>query len=164
VHARNTRCFTLDLHSPPGQALLLDLVAMTATRRSTMPSPDDLGLPARVEIREVGLRDGLPIEKPIPTSARPELLGELVAAGGRRVEVTGFVSPRAVPARADAELMAAALDPFPGFPFSALVASPRGAVRALDAGLRDLEYVVSASDEHSRANVGRTISEAPDHR
>jgi hydroxymethylglutaryl-CoA lyase len=123
-------------------------------------TPADLGLPDRVDVREVGLRDGLQIERPIPTEAKLELLAALVRAGARRIEVTGFVSPRAVPALADAETVAAALDEFPDVRFSALVANARGARRALDAGLRDLEYVVSATDGHSQANARRSTAEA----
>jgi hydroxymethylglutaryl-CoA lyase len=44
--------------------------------------------------------------------------------------------------------------------WSALVANPRGAVRAVDAGIADLEYVVSAADSHSRANAGRSTADA----
>jgi len=123
-------------------------------------TPSQLGLPDRLDVREVGLRDGLQIERPIPTEAKLELLAALVEAGARRIEVTGFVSPRAVPALADAEAVAAAVTQFPGVRFSALVANVRGAERALAAGLRDLEYVVSAADGHSQANAGRSTAEA----
>jgi hydroxymethylglutaryl-CoA lyase len=44
--------------------------------------------------------------------------------------------------------------------WSALVANPRGAVRAVDSGVANLEYVVSASDGHSHANAGRSTAEA----
>ncbi len=108
-----------------------------------------------VDIREVGPRDGLQIEEPIPTEAKLEFIDALVATGVRRIEVTSFVSPRAVPSLADAEAVAAQLDRWPGVEFSALVASLNGARRALAAGLTRVEYVVSASDGHSRANVGR---------
>jgi hydroxymethylglutaryl-CoA lyase len=74
--------------------------------------------------------------------------------------VTSFVSPKAVPALADADQVAAELHQFDGVHFSALVANPRGAVRAVDAGIAHLEYVVSASDSHSRANAGRSTAEA----
>jgi hydroxymethylglutaryl-CoA lyase len=70
------------------------------------------------------------------------------------------VSPRAVPALADAAQVAAELSRWGDVHWSALVANPRGAVRAVDAGVAHLEYVVSASDGHSRANAGRTTSEA----
>lgn len=109
-----------------------------------------------VTVRDVAMRDGLQIEEPISTQAKLELLDAIIATGVREVEVTAFVSPTKVPALADAADIAAHLDRFAGdADFSALVASVTGARRALDAGLRTLEYVVSASDAHSRANVGR---------
>ncbi|MEV5652831.1 hydroxymethylglutaryl-CoA lyase [Nocardia sp. NPDC052254] len=113
-----------------------------------------------VEIREVGPRDGLQIEDPIPTEAKLEFIDALVATGVRRVEVTSFVSPRAIPALADAEAVAAQLNRWPGVEFSALVAGLGGVRRALAAGVNGLEYVVSASDGHSRANVGRDSAES----
>ena len=118
------------------------------------------GLPEHVTIREVALRDGLQIEAPIPLSAKLELLAAIAATGVREVEATAFVSPSKVPALADAPDLAAALSDYPDIEFSALVASPNGAKRAIAAGLRSLEYVVSAADGHSRANVGRSSAEA----
>ena len=117
-------------------------------------------LPEHVTIREVCLRDGLQIEDPIPLSAKIELLEAVVATGVREIEATAFVSPSKVPALADAAELAAALTAFPDVTFSALVASANGAKRAIAAGLGSVEYVVSASDGHSRANVGRSTSEA----
>lgn len=117
-------------------------------------------LPAHVTIREVALRDGLQIEAPIPLSAKLDLLAAIAATGVREVEATAFVSPTKVPALADAPELAARLSDYPDIEFSALVASPNGARRAIAAGLRSLEYVVSAADGHSRANVGRSSAEA----
>ncbi|CAJ1507194.1 hydroxymethylglutaryl-CoA lyase [[Mycobacterium] burgundiense] len=117
-------------------------------------------LPAHVTIREVCLRDGLQIEEPISLAAKIELLEAVVATGVREVEATAFVSPSKVPALADAEQFATELKRFDGVEFSALVASPNGARRALAAGLNSIEYVVSAADSHSRANVGRGTAEA----
>ncbi|MFM9032789.1 MAG: hydroxymethylglutaryl-CoA lyase [Mycobacterium sp.] len=113
-----------------------------------------------VTIREVALRDGLQIEAPIPLPAKLELLAAIAATGVREVEATAFVSPSKVPAMADAAELAAALGDYPEIDFSALVASPNGAHRAIAAGFRSVEYVVSASDGHSRANVGRSSAEA----
>ncbi|HEY5840601.1 MAG TPA: hydroxymethylglutaryl-CoA lyase [Mycobacterium sp.] len=113
-----------------------------------------------VTIREVCLRDGLQIEEPIPLSAKLELLEAVVATGVREVEATAFVSPSKVPALADAEELAAELKRFDTVEFSALVASANGAKRAIAAGLNSIEYVVSAADAHSRANVGRSTAEA----
>lgn len=117
-------------------------------------------LPAHVDIRDVSLRDGLQIERPIPLSAKLELLAAVAATGVREMEATAFVSPSKVPALADAAELAAELPQFPAIEFSALVASPNGAKRAIAAGLRSVEYVVSAADGHSRANVGRSSAEA----
>lgn len=117
-------------------------------------------LPSHVDIRDVSLRDGLQIEDPIPLSAKLELLAAIAATGVREMEATAFVSPSKVPALADAAELAAELHNFGDIEFSALVASPNGAKRAIAAGLRSIEYVVSAADGHSRANVGRTSAEA----
>lgn len=113
-----------------------------------------------VDIREVALRDGLQIETPIPLSAKLELLAAVAATGVREVEVTAFVSPTKVPSMADAAELAAHLHDYPDIEFSALVASPNGAKRAVAAGLRSIEYVVAADDTFSKANVGRTSAEA----
>ena len=117
-------------------------------------------IPRKVDIREVCLRDGLQIEAAIPLSAKVAILEAIVATGVREVEATAFVSPSKVPALADAAELAAELYRFPDVEFSALVASPNGAKRAIAAGLNSIEYVVSASDAHSRANVGRDTAEA----
>lgn len=121
-----------------------------------------MNLPASVNIREVGPRDGLQIEAPVPTEAKIEMITALAATGVRRIEATSFVSPRAVPALADAEAVAAAVTSWPDVRWSALVASVGGARRAVASGITDLEYVISAADAHSLANVGRTTQESVD--
>lgn len=117
-------------------------------------------IPSQVSIREVAMRDGLQIEQPIPLRAKLELLDAIAATGVREVEVTSFVSPTKVPALADAAELAAELWRYPDLEFSALVASPGGAARAVAAGLTSIEYVVCASDSFSSANVGRPTAEA----
>jgi hydroxymethylglutaryl-CoA lyase len=117
-------------------------------------------LPQHVDIRDVSLRDGLQIEDPIPLSAKLELLAAVAATGVREMEATAFVSPSKVPALADAAELAAELPNFDDIEFSALVASPNGAKRAIAAGLHSIEYVVSAADGHSRSNVGRSTAES----
>lgn len=119
-----------------------------------------LRLPAAVDIREVGLRDGLQLEDPITTEHKLAILDAIAATGVRRVEVTSFVSPSAVPALADAEQVVAELKRWPNLHFSALVAGRGGARRAVAAGMSNLEYVVSASDGHSLANARRTTDQA----
>ena len=123
-------------------------------------SPAWPALPPSITVREVGLRDGLQLERPIPTDSKLELLANLIDAGVRRIEVTSFVSARAVPQLADAEQVAAELHNWPHVAFSALVANTRGAYRAIDAGIPHVEHVVSAADGHSNANVGRPTADA----
>ena len=60
------------------------------------------GLPGTVDVREVGPRDGLQPERPVPAADRARLVEALVDAGVRHVEVAAFVSPKAVPAMAGA--------------------------------------------------------------
>ncbi|MEO9139148.1 MAG: hydroxymethylglutaryl-CoA lyase [Jatrophihabitans sp.] len=119
-----------------------------------------LELPASIDIREVGMRDGLQLEDPVALDAKLRMLDAIAATGVRRVEVTSFVSPKAVPALADADELARHLGTWPGIHFSALVANTRGAVRAIDAGIANLEYVVSAANSHSLANAGRPTAAA----
>ncbi|MFN2562073.1 MAG: hydroxymethylglutaryl-CoA lyase [Jatrophihabitans sp.] len=119
-----------------------------------------LELPDSIDIREVGMRDGLQLEAPVPLAGKLAMLDAIVATGVRRVEVTSFVSPKAVPALADADAVAAELGRWTGVHFSALVANTRGAIRAIDAGVANLEYVVSAADSHSLANAGRKSADA----
>ncbi len=126
----------------------------------SVPTPS-----VHVTIREVCLRDGLQNEDPIPLSAKIALLEAVVATGVREVEATAFVSSSKVPALADAEALAAELPRFRashGVDFSALVAGPGGAGRAVAAGMNSIEYVVSAADGHSHANVGRSTAESTD--
>ena len=117
-------------------------------------------LPSAISVREVGPRDGLQIEAPVTTARKLELLRALVATGVPRIEATAFVSPKAVPSLADAAEVAAMLGEFPDVRWSALVASANGARRAVAAGVRDLEYVVSAMDGHSLANARRSSDDA----
>ena len=117
-------------------------------------------LPTAVSVREVGPRDGLQIEAPVTTARKLELLQALVATGVPRIEATAFVAPKAVPSLADAAEVAAALADFPDVLWSALVANVSGARRAVAAGVRNLEYVVSAMDGHSLANARRSSDAA----
>ena len=119
-----------------------------------------MDLTDHVDIREVGMRDGLQLEAPVALADKLDMLEALVATGVQRIEVTSFVSPKAVPAMADADAVAAELHRFPGVHFSALVANLRGAERAIDAGIAHLEYVISAADSHSRANAHRPTVQA----
>jgi hydroxymethylglutaryl-CoA lyase len=119
-------------------------------------------LPSQISLREVGPRDGLQNEAPVPTSAKVELVDALSRTGVRRIEAVSFVQPRAIPQMADADEVWAGMRHAPSITYSALVPNLRGAVRALEAGCLDIEIVVSASDTHNRANVNRSTAESLD--
>ncbi len=118
--------------------------------------------PASISLREVGPRDGLQNEDPVPTEAKVRLLDALSRTGVRRIEAVSFVHPRSIPQMADADEVWAAATKQPAVRYSALVPNSRGAQRALDAGFREIEVVVSASDTHNRHNVNRSTAESLD--
>ena len=114
------------------------------------------------EIREVGPRDGLQNEPPVPVDDRVRLIDSLSGAGLRRIEAAAFVHPAAVPAMAGAEEVLATIARRPDVRYTALVPNRRGAERALDAGADELEAVVSASTTHNLKNLKRTPDETVD--
>jgi hydroxymethylglutaryl-CoA lyase len=111
------------------------------------------------DVREVGPRDGLQNEAPVPVADRVRLIDALAAAGVRRIEAASFVHPSAIPAMAGAEEVLAAIERRPGVSYTALVPNRRGAERALAAGADELEAVVSASATHNQKNLKRTPDE-----
>jgi hydroxymethylglutaryl-CoA lyase len=119
-------------------------------------------LPRQVSVREVGPRDGLQNEDPVPTWAKIELIDRLSGTGVERIEAVSFVHPKAIPQMADADAVWQGIRRAPSVRYSALVPNLRGAVRALDSGLTEIEAVVSASDTHNRKNVNRSTAESLD--
>lgn len=119
-------------------------------------------LPSVISLREVGPRDGLQNEDPVPTQAKIELIDRLSATGVSRIEAVSFVRPQAIPQMADADEVWQGIKRAPAVRYSALVPNLRGARRALDAGLPEIEAVVSASDTHNRKNVRRSTEESLD--
>ncbi len=108
-----------------------------------------------VEIVEVAPRDGLQNEERLLSTAQKlELVERAVAGGARRLEVASFVHPDRVPQMADAEAVAAGLRPHDGIAYVALVLNERGYDRALAAGFRELNTVVSATDSFGERNQG----------
>ena len=115
----------------------------------------------RVEVTEVGPRDGFQNEKqPIPTSAKIDLVNRLIDAGVPRIEVTSFVSPKAVPQMADAADVMKGVDRSKGTRLAALVPNARGAIRAAEAEVSEMVVFVSASESHNRKNVNRSVEES----
>ncbi|MDQ1657318.1 MAG: hydroxymethylglutaryl-CoA lyase [Cryptosporangiaceae bacterium] len=121
-----------------------------------------MNLPDAVSLREVGPRDGLQNEDPVPAKAKVELIDALSRTGVRRIEAVSFVHPKAIPQMADASEVWDAVWKNPDVRYSALVPNTAGAKRALGARFREIEVVVSASDTHNRRNVNRSTAESLD--
>jgi hydroxymethylglutaryl-CoA lyase len=119
-------------------------------------------LPAWISVREVGPRDGLQNEDPVPAAAKIALIDQLAATGVGRIEAVSFVRAEAIPQMADADEVWAAVSKDPAVRYSALAPNLRGARRALDAGFTEVEAVVSASDTHNRKNVNRGTAQSLD--
>jgi hydroxymethylglutaryl-CoA lyase len=116
---------------------------------------------ATITICEVGTRDGFQIEADfIPTEVKVEVVNRLSAAGLPEIEVTSFVHPKAVPQLKDAEDVMRLIDRRPGTVYAALVPNERGAMRAIDAGVDQINTVLSASESHNLANVNMTVDES----
>ena len=117
-------------------------------------------MPKRVEITEVGTRDGLQSEVQfVPTHRKITFIEGFIAAGLKRVEATSFVSPRAVPQLVDAAEVVAAVKG-KGATISALVPNAKGAERAIAAGVDEMMVFISASESHSQTNLNMPIASA----
>src|SRR5690349_10747376 len=120
--------------------------------------------PTRIEIVEVGPRDGLQSESQVlPTATKLEFIGRLIDSGLRRIEVASFVNPKRVPQMADAEAVLAALAPRASqAQFIGLVLNRKGYERAQTAHCPEVGMAIAASESFSQRNQGSSIEEAVD--
>jgi hydroxymethylglutaryl-CoA lyase len=81
-------------------------------------------LPDRISLREVGPRDGLQNEDPVPTDAKVALIDRLSGTGVQRIEAVSFVHPKAIPQMADADEVWKQIRRDPAVRYSALVPNP----------------------------------------
>src|SRR3954464_11161109 len=115
----------------------------------------------RVQIREVGMRDGLQsIAEIVPTETKLAWLDAEYAAGVREIEVSSFVPPKLLPQLADAEAVVRHALTLPGLSVSALIPNLKGAERGLALGVHEMNFVLSVSDGHNRSNVRRSTAES----
>ncbi|GFE65785.1 hydroxymethylglutaryl-CoA lyase [Litoreibacter roseus] len=115
----------------------------------------------RVEIFEVGPRDGLQNEaRIIPTSEKIALVDLLSEAGFRRIEVASFVSPKWVPQMASSGEVLAGIRRRPGISYAGLVPNMKGYEAARAAGVDEIAVFASASEGFSKANLNATIAES----
>ena len=119
------------------------------------------GAGRRIFMAEVGPRDGLQNEAAfVATDDKIALVDALSATGLAKIEVTAFVSARAIPALRDAEVVMRGIFRQEGVVYSALVPNERGAERALESRADELNLVMSASEAHNRANLNMACEES----
>lgn len=118
-------------------------------------------LPSSVTLCEVGLRDGLQIEKRcLETGQKVQLLRQLIAAGFQSIEVGSFTHPKAVPQMADTDEVFRQIGQPQGVELRALVPNLRGVQRAIACGCRKVKLNVSASRQHNLRNMKMTPEES----
>lgn len=108
----------------------------------------------KIHISEVVMRDGLQNEPIfIATADKVDLVDDLSKSGVDKIEVTAFVSSHAVPVLRDASQVMRRIQRSPHLEYSALVPNLRRAEAAIDSGADEINFVMSASEAHNRANV-----------
>ncbi|HEX4509893.1 MAG TPA: hydroxymethylglutaryl-CoA lyase [Burkholderiaceae bacterium] len=119
------------------------------------------GAGRRVHLQEVAPRDGLQVEAAfVPTAQKIALVDALSQVGFAKIEVTAFVSARAIPALRDAQAVLRGIERRAGVTYAVLVPNPVGARHAIDAGADELNLVMSASETHNLANLRMTRAQS----
>jgi hydroxymethylglutaryl-CoA lyase len=120
-----------------------------------------MNLPKSVTIVEVGPRDGLQNEANfVPTEQKIELINRLSETGLKRIEITSFVHPKAIPQLQDSEEVVKRIHRKPGIIYSTLVPNEKGLEKALASGVGEIAFFVSASETHNQKNVKMSVSES----
>ncbi|MCP0914207.1 MULTISPECIES: hydroxymethylglutaryl-CoA lyase [Legionella] len=120
-----------------------------------------MNYPQQVTIIEVGPRDGLQNETVfVPTPIKIELINALSQSGLQHIEITSFVSAKAIPQLADHEAVALGIEKKPGVHFSALVPNEQGMQKALEAGVQEIAIFTAASETFNQRNINCSISES----
>ena len=116
----------------------------------------------KIEIMEVCPRDGWQnLPDVIPLEKKKQYIDHMLASGVKYMQICSFVNPKVIPQMADAqEVTRYFLEKYPDRCFNALIPNLRGAQTAVDCGLREVSFVVSASESHNMANVKRTIAQS----
>jgi len=120
-----------------------------------------MNLPDSVTIVEVGPRDGLQNESHfVPTEQKIKLIELLSETGLKRIEITSFVHPKAIPQLQDSEEIVKRIERKPAVIYSILVPNEKGLERALAARVDEVALFVSASETHNQKNVKMSISDS----
>lgn len=115
-----------------------------------------------IQITEVGPRDGFQnIKTFIPTDLKIKIIDRLVESGIGAMEITSMVSPKAIPQMSDArDVIQHVLTKHPHIVPSVLVPNVKGASLASETGIKNINYVISVSPAHNKANINRTHTES----
>lgn len=117
--------------------------------------------PEKITICEVGPRDGFQSEKPIATEEKLKVIKLLSSTGLKKIEVTSFVNPKAVPQMADAEqVVNACKQNNIDIILRGLALNVKGVERALECGIDEVKLTVSATESHSQKNANRSVKDA----
>lgn len=117
--------------------------------------------PKRVEITEVGPRDGLQNESEfVDTETKIEFINLLSQSGLKQIEATSFVSPRAIPQLADCEEVINGITNHPGIEYSALVPNEKGMNKALASNVKSVALFTAASETFNQKNINCSIAES----
>lgn len=120
-----------------------------------------MNYPRQVTIVEVGPRDGLQNEPAfVASQTKVDLINLLSQSGLQQIEVTSFVSPKAIPQLADNEAVFQAINKPKGMRFSALVPNERGMQKALEAGIKNIAVFTAASESFNQRNINCSIAES----
>ncbi|EGT5271564.1 hydroxymethylglutaryl-CoA lyase [Clostridioides difficile] len=119
---------------------------------------------SKVNIFEVGPRDGFQnLKEFLETDKKLKIIDGLIASGIKQLEISSFVSPKAIPQMKDAKEVATyCVEKYPDVKLYALVPNLYGAKVAWECGIRDISYVISLSETHNKKNINRTHEESID--
>jgi hydroxymethylglutaryl-CoA lyase len=115
-----------------------------------------------IKILEVCPRDGWQnLHDYIPVETKIKHISNMLDSGIQYMQLTSFVSPKAIPQLKDAaEICAIILDRYPNRNFCALVPNLKGAQNAEACGMKEISFVISVSESHNKANINRTHEES----
>src|SRR5574343_759365 len=118
-------------------------------------------IPSRVNLLDVGPRDGLQNEKtPVPAAVKIELVHRLQQAGLKEIEVTSYVSPKWVPQMADNHEVMAGIGRRAGVRYSVLTPNLKGFEAALADRPDEVVVFGAASEAFSQKNINCSIAES----
>ena len=120
-----------------------------------------MSYPSRVQLIDVGPRDGLQNEKqPVSAATKIELVQRLQDAGLTEIEVTSIVSPKWVPQMVDNAEVMAGVARKPGVRYSVLTPNLQGYEAAAKTRPDEIVVFGAASEAFSQKNINCSIAES----